>query len=104
MVFGLIIGGGIGLSYAVDCFKEISGESMAAVIVIRNTIGFGFSFATTPWYINEGLQNSFIEAGFLSLGCMATFLPMIYFGKDLRRFSTEVYWKYVRSSAIGGEH
>ncbi|KAI7166494.1 MFS general substrate transporter, partial [Hortaea werneckii] len=48
MVFGVIVGGSIGLSYAVDCFKEISGESMASVIVVRNTIGFGFTYAITP--------------------------------------------------------
>lgn len=103
MVFGVIVGGGIGLSYAVDCFKEISGESMASVIIIRNTIGFGFAYAITPWYTNEGLQNCFIEAGFLSLACMATFLIMIWKGKDLRRLSAKAYWEYVGTSAVG-EH
>lgn len=53
MVFGVIVGGGIGLSYAIDCFKEISTESMASVIIIRNTIGFGFSYAITPWYTSK---------------------------------------------------
>ncbi|RMY23093.1 hypothetical protein D0867_02274 [Hortaea werneckii] len=104
MVFGVIVGGSIGLSYAVDCFKEISGESMASVIVVRNTIGFGFTYAITPWYTNEGLQNCFIEAGFLSLLCMATFVPMIFIGKMLRRFSTDTYWKYINSSSLKGTH
>lgn len=101
MVFGVVIGGSIGLSYAVDCFKEISGESMASVIVIRNTIGFGFSYAITPWYTNMGLQNCFITAGFVSLACMATFLLMIWKGKTLRRMSAKTYWRYVGSS-VGG--
>lgn len=101
MVFGLVIGGGIGLSYAVDCFKEISGESMASVIIIRNTIGFGISYAITPWYTNMGLQNCFITAGFISIACMATFLPMIWKGKALRKFSAKKYWKYVETSVIG---
>ncbi|RMX75630.1 hypothetical protein D0869_11445 [Hortaea werneckii] len=104
MVFGVIVGGSIGLSYAVDCFKEISGESMASVIVVRNTIGFGFTYAITPWYTNERLQNCFIEAGFLSLLCMATFVPMIFIGKILHRFSTETYWKYINSSSLKGTH
>lgn len=102
MVFGLVVGGGIGIAYAVDCFKEISGESMASVMVIRNTIGFGIAYAITPWYTNEGLQNCFLEAGFLSLGCMATFLLMIWKGKQLRRLSAGVYWDYVGTSAVGG--
>lgn len=55
MVFGVVVGGGIGLSYAIDCFKEISLESMASVIIIRNTIGFGFSYAITPWYTSKSI-------------------------------------------------
>jgi MFS family permease len=104
MVFGLVIGGSIGLSYAVDCFKEISGESMASVIVIRNTMGFGFSYAITPWYTNMGLQNCFITAGFVALACMSTFLLIIWKGKALRRASAKTYWKYVESSSVAGAH
>lgn len=102
LVFGLIVGGSIGLSYAVDCFKEISGESMAAVIVIRNTIGFGFSYAITPWYTNMGLQDCFVTAGMVSLACSATFFFILWKGKDLRRYSAETYWRYVATSAVGG--
>lgn len=101
LTFGLIVGGGVALSYAVDCFKEISGESMASIIIIRNTIGFGFSYAITPWYTNMGLQNCFLTAGFVSLACMATFLLMIWRGKALRRRSTDVYWRYVSSNISG---
>lgn len=101
MVFGLITGGSIGLSYAVDCFKEISGESMSSIIIVRNTIGFGFSYAITPWYTTMGLQNCFITAGFVSIACMSTFLLMIWKGKDLRRFSAKTYWQYAKSTVVG---
>ena len=101
MTFGLIVGGSIGLAYAVDCFKEIAGESMSSIIIIRNTIGFGFSYAITPWYTNMGLQDCFITAGFVSVACMGTFLLMIWKGKDLRRYSAQTYWKYIESSVVG---
>ncbi|GAB7358070.1 hypothetical protein MBLNU230_g0232t1 [Neophaeotheca triangularis] len=104
LVFGLIVGGSIGISYAVDCFKEIGGESMASVMVIRNTIGFGFSYAITPWYTDMGLQDCFITAGFVSLACMATFLLMIWKGKTLRRLSAKTYWEYVESSVVKAAH
>ncbi|GAB7356920.1 hypothetical protein MBLNU459_g7771t2 [Dothideomycetes sp. NU459] len=100
LTFGVITGGSIALSYNVDCFKEISGESMSAVIVIRNSIGFGISYAITPWYTNNGLQNCFITAGMLSLACTFTFLGMIWKGKDLRRLSAKTYWRYVATSAV----
>ncbi|KAF2768579.1 MFS general substrate transporter [Teratosphaeria nubilosa] len=104
MVFGLVVGGAVALAYAVDCFKEISGESMASVIIIRNTIGFGFSYAITPWYTGMGLQNCFILAGFVALACMSTFLLMLSKGKALRAASASTYWRYVESSILNVGH
>jgi len=101
LTFGVVTGASIAISYNVDCFKELGGESMISVIVIRNTLGFGFSYAITPWYTHQGLKNCFITAGFVSLGCTATFLIFIVFGKRLRKFSSSKYWEYVATSAVG---
>ncbi|KAL7791414.1 major facilitator superfamily protein [Trichoderma ceciliae] len=94
LTFSCVAGGSIALSYNVDCFKDMSGESTASVIIIRNTIGFAISYGITPWYTNMGLQNCFIMAGFLSLGCTSTFLLMIWKGKALRRRCARKYWNY----------
>ncbi|OAQ59566.1 MFS transporter [Pochonia chlamydosporia 170] len=94
LTFSCVTGGSIALSYNVDCFKDISGESTTAVIIIRNTLGFAISYGITPWYTNMGLQNCFITAGFLSLGCTSSFLLMIWKGKSLRRHSAQRYWQY----------
>lgn len=101
LVFGLTVGGSIAIAYAVDCFPQIGGESMASVMVIRNTIGFGLSFAITPWYTGMGLQNCFITAGFVSIACMATFLLFLWKGKTLRRWSADAYWGYAATSVMG---
>ncbi|EFX00406.1 major facilitator superfamily transporter [Grosmannia clavigera kw1407] len=93
LTFSVVTGGSIALSYNVDSFKDISGESTTGIIIVRNTLGFGISYAITPWYTNMGLQNCFIMAGFLSLGCTLTFLLMIWKGKELRRWSAPRYWK-----------
>lgn len=93
--FGVVCGGSIALSYAVDCFKEIAGESMITVIIIRNTLGFGFSYAITPWIEASGEQNCFIAVSMLSLGCTLSFLLMVLYGKRLRKFSAKRYWRYV---------
>ncbi|RFU79265.1 major facilitator superfamily [Trichoderma arundinaceum] len=94
LTFSCVAGGSIALSYNVDCFKDMSGESTASVIIIRNTLGFAISYGITPWYTNMGLQNCFIMAGFLSLGCTSTFLLMIWKGKALRRQCARRYWNY----------
>ncbi len=95
MTFGTVTGGAVAVSYNVDCLKEIGGASTVSVMMMRNTIGFGFSYAITPWYTNMGLTNCFITAGFVSLACTLTFLFMIKYGKTLRRKSTEKYLKYI---------
>lgn len=98
LTFSVVAGGSVALSYNIDCFKDISGDSTTSIIVIRNTLGFAISYGITPWYTNMGLQNCFIMAGFLSLACTLTFLIMIWKGKALRRRSAERYWRYARES------
>ncbi|KAM7186173.1 Major facilitator superfamily domain containing protein [Naviculisporaceae sp. PSN 640] len=94
LTFSCVAGGSIALSYNVDCFKDISGDTTTSIIIIRNTLGFCISYGITPWYTNMGLKACFIMAGFLSLGCTWTFFFMIWKGKALRRWSAPRYWKY----------
>lgn len=100
LAFGCITGGSIAISYNVDCFKELSGESMVSVILIRNTLGFGFSYAITPWVETQGLRDCFITVGMVSLATTATFLIVVVFGKSWRRFSSQKYWDYVATSSV----
>jgi MFS family permease len=93
--FGVVCGGAIALAYTVDCFKEIAGESLIAVILIRNTLGFAFGYAINPWIDSLGLQNCFISVSMISLFVTGTFLCMIVWGKRLRKFSAGRYWSYV---------
>lgn len=94
LVFSVVTGGSIALAYNVDCFKDISGESTTAVIIVRNTMGFAVSYGITPWYTNMGVQNCFITAGILSLVCTSSFVLMLWKGKALRRHSAPTYWEY----------
>lgn len=117
LAFSVICGGSLTLSYDVDCFKasrlfslfqqrsatdfnqEIAGESMISVIVIRNTLGFAVSYGINPWINGMGQQNCFITVAMVSLACTFTFVPMIFFGKSLRKLSAKKYWEYVATSA-----
>ena len=101
LVFGVTVGGAIGVSYAVDCFKDISSISIASVIVVRNVVGFALSYAFTPWLDAMGLQNCFITAACISLACTMSFLLMTWKGKTLRSASATTYYNYIQSG-IGG--
>lgn len=101
--FGVVCASAISLSYSVDCFKEIAGESFVSIMIIRNTLGFAFSYAITPWIEGMGLRNCFISVSLISLVCTNTFLIMIFWGKSLRKLSAARYWRYVaaeRNTAV----
>ena len=100
LTFGCVTGGSIAVSYSVDCFKEIAGETMVSIMIIRNTIGFGFSYAITPWWVSQGLQNCFITAAAISIVCTFSFLALIVYGKRLRRWSVPAYRKYMASMLV----
>ncbi|KAF5007580.1 hypothetical protein FDECE_6088 [Fusarium decemcellulare] len=102
--FGVVCGGAISLAYTVDCFKEIAGESLIAVILIRNTLGFAFGYAINPWIDNLGLQNCFVSVSMISLFCTCTFLGMVGWGKRLRKFSAGRYWSYVAEERTSSFH
>ncbi|KAK2809218.1 hypothetical protein FQN50_004054 [Emmonsiellopsis sp. PD_5] len=104
IAFGFMGGATFAISYAVDSFKELCGQSMVSVIIVRNTLGFAFSYGITPWVEHQGLRDCFITAGMIALVVTATFLPMMYFGKRLRLFSKDKYWEYVEASGGFGGH
>ena len=95
VALGIVCAGSISLAYAVDCFKEISGESVITIIVIRNTIGFAFNYAIDPWISSMGLQNCFVSVAVIALVCTWSFLLMVLFGKRLRKMTARKYWQYV---------
>ncbi|EEA26816.1 hypothetical protein TMatcc_004895 [Talaromyces marneffei ATCC 18224] len=95
-----VSGGAYALAYAVDCFKELSGETIVSVILCRNTLSFAFNYAITPWIDAQGLQKTFIAVAILSLAFGMSFLLMEWKGKALRVMSAGRYWKYVETQVV----
>ncbi len=71
---------------------------MMTVIIIRNSLGFAISYAINPWIETMGLRNCFITVAIVAFACIFTFLPIIYFGKKMRKASAGKYWEYVATS------
>ncbi|KAK9462312.1 MFS general substrate transporter [Lipomyces oligophaga] len=93
--FAMSTAGCIVIGYTIDSYKEISGETMMSLNIIRCTIAFGFGYAITPWIDRAGYQNGFIEMAFISLALYLTFIFFLFKGKQLRRNSASKYWKLV---------
>ncbi|BDD57830.1 hypothetical protein MAP00_003159 [Monascus purpureus] len=85
----------LSVNYLVDSYRELSGDAMATVILVRNTMSFAIGYGITPWVDNMGYQNCFISAAFIGMACSAAFLIMIKWGKTFRMRSRETYWKIV---------
>lgn len=96
------IGIQLSVSYAVDAYKDLGGEAIVTVILVRNTMSFAIGYGITPWVDGMGLQNAFILAGFAGLAQCLTFFAMVKWGKGLRKKSAGKYVKYVQKMAESG--
>lgn len=100
----VVAGGSTAMAYDIDCFKELAGETMILVIVIRNTLGFGMSYGITPWLTSQGYTKTFVAVGMLALVCNYSFLAFAAFGKRMRKFSATKYWQFLDNSIVSSAH
>lgn len=94
------IGAAIAISYIIDTHKEAAGDALVTMILVRNTMGFGFSYAITPWVVDQGVQDTYIALGFISFAFWIMPLSFIYLGKKLRKASAASYWSLVEKQGL----
>ncbi|EGV62153.1 hypothetical protein PSN45_000878 [Yamadazyma tenuis] len=94
------IGSAIAINYIIDCYKEVSGVGLVTMILIRNTMGFGFSYAVTPWLEAVGTQNLYISLACIGAFFWALSLVMIALGKKFRKITATSYWKLVETYGL----
>lgn len=94
----------LSVNYLADSFPAVSGDGMASMILIRNTMSFAINYGITPWLDGLGLQNCFISVAFVALAVCSVFLPMIVFGKRLRGLKRESYWEEVKVRGAKGAY
>ncbi|CAI7663376.1 unnamed protein product [Penicillium crustosum] len=96
----LPMGSGLAITYIIDSQKELAGESIVTVILIRNTIGFAFAYAVNPMITNMGLQNTFILIAVLGMVLWSGCLLWIKIGKSARRSIAKSYWNLVETHGL----
>ncbi|KAL6831602.1 hypothetical protein V8C40DRAFT_262911 [Trichoderma camerunense] len=78
----------IAITYAIDCYRPISGEIMAIATVCKNTFGFGMTYFVNDWATTDGFVPPVMllmamTAGFTLVGMVA----LIFYGKSCRRIT-----------------
>jgi hypothetical protein len=44
----------ISVAYCIDSYRELGGEAIVTVILVRNTMSFAIGYGVTPWVTNLG--------------------------------------------------
>lgn len=94
------IGSAIAINYIIDSYREISGDGLVTMICIRNTMGFGFGYAVTPWIEASGVQNTYIAIAFLGMFFWGLCFLFILIGKKTRKATAKSYWNMVEKHGL----
>ena len=92
------------LNYAISSYYELSPQMVTTCVLIRNTLSFAINYGITPWLRKSGyLQVYCISAG-IGLVWNASFFIMVKYGKAMREWTAERYWRdvaYAKSKGMG---
>lgn len=96
------IGVQVNVDYCIDSYRDLSGEAIVNVILVRNAMSFTVGYGLTPWVTDMELQNAFIVAAFAGLAKVLTFVVFVKLGKAMRRRSVGRYRTYVKEMSQAG--
>ncbi|KAF5579769.1 HOL1 substrate-H+ antiporter [Fusarium pseudocircinatum] len=97
--FGLTVAAALTMAYAVDCYKEVDGEAITTVILIRNIIGCAMTFGIQPWIDSMVAQDTFILVCFLSFIITVFAGAFIIWGKKFRLLTKMAYLSFAGTSS-----
>lgn len=79
----------IAIAYAVDCYKPISGEIMVCATVLKNLLGFSYSYWVFQLAQSQGFITVFMVQLAITLGPALFGIPLYFYGKQLRRWTRD---------------
>ncbi|KAE8315046.1 major facilitator superfamily domain-containing protein [Aspergillus transmontanensis] len=98
--FGFITTADVALTYLTDCYPDILGDALIAIVFIRNGFAMVVRFAFTPWVTGMGIQNTFVLIGMLALITVALPILLMIYGKRARASTADKYRKYAARQPV----
>lgn len=91
IAFGLCSFGGTAVSdsiltYLLDCYRDIFGQSLTGVVFVQYIPPTALIFASQPWIRAVGIDKVFLICGCISILAFLTLFPMILFGRRVRHY------------------
>ncbi|KAL3426895.1 major facilitator superfamily transporter [Phlyctema vagabunda] len=90
------------IQYATSAYRDLGGELITTIILIRNTLSFAINYGITPWIKAQGRRDTFITVAAIALVCNSTMFIFIKYGRRMRESSAARYWGYVDSARAKG--
>ncbi|CAL5869988.1 uncharacterized protein PFLUO_LOCUS4221 [Penicillium psychrofluorescens] len=85
--FGATAAANIAVTYVVDAYRPVAGETIVIVFVLRNVIVCLISTYISKWFESQGLKNAFGELVGVAYIILSLTLLMYFFGPYLRRLT-----------------
>lgn len=90
------------IHYATSSYRDLAGELITTIILIRNTLSFALNYGITPWVTAEGTRNTMITVAAIAFVWNGSMFVMIKYGRRLRENSAKRYWTWVEQAKAKG--
>jgi hypothetical protein len=77
----------IASTYAVDCYKPVTGSIFVTITVNKNVWGYGFAKFITPWTMESGFIDPIMTNMCLTFLWCALGVLFYFYGKKIRYWS-----------------
>lgn len=99
LAFQNAAGAALSVTYLVDCYREMAGDALTSLIIVRNLMSFAVNYGISPWIEGMGLARAFGLAAGVGFACGLAWIPMVVFGKRIRRRYAKAYWRLVEEDS-----
>ena len=74
----------VSLTYVVDAYRPIAGETVVTQLAFKSCFGFLLSFYTNPWIAETGYSVAFGTMAGIACGVLILWVPLYIWGRQIR--------------------